>query len=31
MEYGYEIWIIDCKEFVYGRLPNDGYEGTVEI
>jgi hypothetical protein len=31
MEYGHEIWIMECKEFVHGRLPNDSFEGTVQI
>jgi hypothetical protein len=30
-EYVYEIQIMECKEFVYGGLPNDSFEGTVEI
>jgi hypothetical protein len=31
MGYGYEIWFMECKEFVEGGLPNDSFEGTVEI
>jgi hypothetical protein len=30
MEYGLEIWIRECKEFVWSGLPNDSFEVTVE-
>jgi hypothetical protein len=26
MEYGHEISILECKEFVLSRLPNDSFE-----
>jgi hypothetical protein len=31
MEYGYEICIIDCKEFVKGGLPDDSFKETSQI
>jgi hypothetical protein len=31
MEYGYEIQIMECKEFVLGGLPNDSLDGTVKM
>jgi hypothetical protein len=31
MEYGHEIWIMECKEFVQGGIPNDSFEETVQI
>jgi hypothetical protein len=31
MEYGYEIWITECKEFVKGELPDDSFKETSQI
>jgi hypothetical protein len=30
-EYGYEIRIMECKEFVKGGIPEDSFEGTIQI
>jgi hypothetical protein len=30
-EYGYEILIMECKEFVLGRLHNGSFDRTVKI
>jgi hypothetical protein len=30
-EYGYEIQIMECKEFVESGLPEDSFEETSQI
>jgi hypothetical protein len=31
MEYGHEIWHLECKEFVKGRLPGHSFEAIIQI